>query len=122
MIATRMSHTRRIVLSAFLAPGAVAPLLAKGGWQQDPPTNRQQPTAHEDNDDVHLPNGKSQKDAISKQAHEDALKEVESLLKLVEDLRDELKHSGEYVVAVSSLRKTEEIEKLARRIRGKLKA
>ena len=53
---------------------------------------------------------------------EEALKDAESLIRLAEDLRDELKHSGEYVVAVSSLRKTEEIEKLARHIRGKLKA
>ena len=85
----------------------------------DPET--QQPVESQSGD-AKLPNGKSQKDAISKQAHEDALKDVESLIRLAEDLRDELKHSGEYVVAVSSLRKTEEIEKLARHIRGRLKA
>jgi hypothetical protein len=117
MIATRMSPTRRVALFAFLAP--VAPQGA--AQQQEPDVRRPLPDRIPD-DDVRLPNGKSQKDAISKQAHEDALKDVESLIHLAEDLRDELKHSGEYVVAVSSLRKTEEIEKLARHIRGKLKA
>ena len=112
-----MSFTRRTALAAFVAP-AVTQTTAQ---QQEPDAPRPLPD-HTPDDDVRLPNGKSQKDAISKQAHEEALKDVESLIRLAEDLRDELKHSGEFVVAVSSLRKTEEIEKLARHIRGKLKA
>jgi len=112
-----MSLTRRATLFAF--PAAVI-----GDNVQLPEQNgRRTPPDHDKEDeDVRLPNGKSQKDAISKQAHEEALKEVESLIQLAEDLRDELKRSGEFVVALSSLKKTEEIEKLARRIRGKLKA
>ncbi len=113
-----MSTTRRHAFVLFLAPTAVSGVAP----QQQQPDNRQTFPDSEKDDDTRLPNGKSQKDAISKQAHEDALKDVESLIHLAEDLRDELKHSGEYVVAVSSVRKTEEIEKLARHIRGKLKA
>jgi hypothetical protein len=115
MIATRMSSTRRNAICALLAPA-----VAQSAPQQEPENRRTLPNP-EPEEDVRLPNGKSQKDAISKQAHEDALKEVESLIHLAEELRDELKRAGEYVVAVSSLRKTEEIEKLARHIRGKLK-
>ncbi len=89
---------------------------------QQSPTNERPPIPADPDEDLKLPNGKSQKDAVAKQAHEDALKEVESLIHLAEDLRDELKRSSQYVVAVSSVRKTEEIEKLARHIRGKLKA
>jgi hypothetical protein len=113
-----MSQTRRVALLAFLAstlgPSAQEPPALKG--------QRQPPPDPEKDEDTRLPNGKSQKDAISKEAHEEALKEVDSLVQLAEDLRYELKHNGEYVVAVSSLKKTEEIEKLARKIRGKLKA
>jgi hypothetical protein len=116
MIATRMSPTRRGAIYAFLASAIT------GSAQQQEPDTRKTLPEHDPDEDVKLPNGRSQKDAISKQAHEDALKEVESLIRLAEDLRDELKHSGEHVVAVSSFRKTEEIEKLARQIRGKLKA
>jgi hypothetical protein len=111
-----MSPTRRTALFAF-----VAPAIPQDATQQQPDSRRTLPE-HDPDADLRLPNGKSQKDAISKQAHEEALREVESLIHLAEDLRDELKHSGEYVVAISSLRKTEEIEKLARHIRGKLKA
>jgi Zn-dependent oligopeptidase len=113
-----MSSTRRKALVVLLTPVAIA---GEAAQQQQPDNRRTFPDSNPD-EDTRLPNGKSQKDAISKQAHEDALKDVESLIHLAEDLRDELKHSGEYVVALSSVRKTEEIEKLARHIRGKLKA
>ncbi len=119
MIATRMRPTRRTALLVMVAPASAIP--GTFPQEQQEPNPRRTLPEHDPNDDVKLPNGKSQKDAMSKQAHEDALKEVESLIRLAEDLRDELKHSGEYVVAVKSVRKTEEIEKLARQIRGKLK-
>jgi hypothetical protein len=112
-----MPLTRRSALSAF-----VAPLAGASSSQPEPGVPQAAPDRDPNNDDVRLPNGKSQKDAISKQAHLDALKDADLLLRLAQDLRDELKHSGDYVVAISSLRKTEEIEKLARRIRGRLKA
>jgi hypothetical protein len=117
MIATRMGPTRRITLLSFIAP-----LTALSIGQQQEPNNRRTIPDKDPDEDVRLPNGKSQKDEISKRAHADALKDVESLIRMAEDLRDELKHSGEFVVSLSSLRKTEDIEKLARRIRGKLKA
>ncbi len=109
-----MSFSRRTALGAVLVPIAFQ--------QQEPPDARRPFPDHDPNEDTKLPNGKSQKDAISKQAHEEALKEVDSLIQLAEDLRDELKRSSEFVVSVSSVHKTEEIEKLARHIRGKLKA
>jgi hypothetical protein len=111
-----MSPTRRLavftILSASFGQTAQLP------DQQNP--RRTAPDV-EKAEDTRLPNGKSQKDAISKEAHEEALKEVEALIELAEELRAELKHNGEFVVAVSSLKKTEEIEKLARKIRGRLK-
>jgi len=110
-----MTLTRRTALLVMSAAPA-----ATFAQQQEPEPRRTLPERDPD-EDVKLPNGKSQKDAISKQAHEDALKEVESLIRVAEALRDELRHSGEYVVALASVRKTEEIEKLARQIRGKLK-
>jgi hypothetical protein len=109
-----MSPTRRNAVFAFFAA------MSAHAAQQQEPDNRH--IRHDpDSEDVKLPNGKSQKDAISKKEHEDAVKDAESLIHLAEELRDDLKHSGEYVVALSSVRKTEEIEKLARRIRSKLK-
>lgn len=72
-------------------------------------------------EDPRMPNGKSQRNEMAKQQHADALKDVDSLVATAEELRDELKRAGDYVVPVNSVRKTEEIEKLAKRIRGRLK-
>jgi hypothetical protein len=112
-----MSQTRRVAIMAILSS-----TLGQTGQQPAEQNGRRTPPDDEKDEDTRLPNGKSQKDAISKQAHEEALKEVESLIQLAEDLHSELKRNGDFVVAISSLKKTEEIEKLARRIRGKLKA
>ncbi len=109
-----MSLTRRNALSLSAQPSCTRSTTRTG--------QSRSPLSDPDSEDTKLPNGKSQKDAISKQEHEEALKDVESLIHMAEELRDDLKHFGEYVVALSSVRKTEEIEKLARRIRGRLKA
>ncbi|MGI8961860.1 MAG: hypothetical protein ACR2IV_19300 [Bryobacteraceae bacterium] len=98
-------------------------------WSQDQDGQEQQPhrqlpplpSADKRNEDRKLPNGKSQNDAIAKQNHEQALKDANELITVAGQLRDELQKAGNYVVPVSSVKKTEEIEKLARRIRGRLK-
>ena len=68
-----------------------------------------------------LPNGKSQRDAILKADHEKSLEDVRQMIKLAEDLQTELEKNDIYVVSISSIKKTDEIEKLAKRIRGRLK-
>lgn len=73
-------------------------------------------------EDKKLPNGKSQKDAMAKEKHEQALKDASELIAVAEQLRDELQKAGDYVVPISSVRKTEQIEKLAKKIRGRLES
>ncbi len=77
----------------------------------------QEPTPEE----PRLPNGKSQREAILKQEHEKSLRDASELLKLSEELKAELERNNRHVVSLSSLRKCEEIEKLAKRIKGRLK-
>ncbi len=84
---------------------------------QDP--TLQLPDLH-DNEDHKLPNGKSQKDAVAKSEHDKALKEANDLLVLAQQLKDEIQKAGDHVVPISSVKKTEEIEKMARRIRSRL--
>ncbi|MDQ2843069.1 MAG: hypothetical protein M3Y72_18925 [Acidobacteriota bacterium] len=69
-----------------------------------------------------MPNGKSQKNAIAKEEHEQALKDAQQLVNVAEELRNELQRAGTFVVPLASVKKTEEIEKLAKRIRGRLKS
>ena len=109
-----MDHTRRAALLSLLASPLTANL--------QEPDDQRLPIPRNPGEDTRLPNGKSQKDAIAKQNHEAALKDASDLVQAAKTLEEELKSAGSYVVPVSSVKKTEEIEKLARRIRGRLKA
>jgi len=71
--------------------------------------------------DVKLPNGKSQRDEILKAEHEKTLQDAAQLVKLSEELQDELIKEDRHVLSIATLKKTEDIEKLARRIRTRLK-
>ena len=111
-----MDHTRRATLLSL----AAAPLIANA-QEEEPRDPRFPRIPRTPDDDARLPNGKSQKNAMAKQNHEEALKDAEDLVVAAQQLQDEIKKAGSYVVPVESLKKTEEIEKLARRIRGRLK-
>jgi len=117
----RMALGRRtIVLSLFSS------VLLRGkpqdAQQQQPPRAGGPPPPGTENQDRRLPNGKSQLNAIAIRNHEQAIKEANELVELAGQLRNDLQQAGNYVVPLSSLKKTEEIEKLARRIRSRLKA
>src|SRR5262245_41816541 len=71
--------------------------------------------------DLKLPNGKSQQEEILKADHQKSLKDAAQLLELAEQLKIDLEKSEGRVLSVSTLKKTEEIEKLAKRIRSRLR-
>jgi len=111
-----MGHSRR---EAILAVVGAATLQAQ---RQDPnDQERQLPIPPDPGEDRRLPNGKSMKDEMAKRDHQQALKDADDLISAAKELKGELEKAGDYVVPVSTLKKTEEIEKLARRIRGRLK-
>ncbi|MGH9664665.1 MAG: hypothetical protein ACRD9L_09605 [Bryobacteraceae bacterium] len=98
------------------------PFLSLALPAQPPPGAVPQPIPPPDaSGDARLPNGKSQKDALAKANYEKSLADAGELVKLAEDLKAELEKNAEYVVSVNSIKKTEEIEKLAKRIRSRLK-
>ena len=74
-----------------------------------------------ENPDITLPDGKSQQDEILKADHERDLKDAAQLIELSQQLKAELEKNDRHVLSISSIKKTEEIEKLARRIRGRIK-
>jgi hypothetical protein len=113
-----MGRTRRAIL---LSVGASALLAAQDQTQpQEPQPPHGIPIPNPEEDEK-LPNGKSRKDAIAKEEHEQALRDTNHLIAVAEQLKDELQKAGDYVVPLSSVKKTEEIERLARKIRGRLK-
>jgi len=101
---------RSIRQCCFLAALAAAPLPA-------PLQERQR----QEDSDVKLPSGKSQREEILKYDHEKNLKDSATLAELAGQLRLELENNDRHVLSVAAIRKTEEIEKLAKRIRSRLR-
>jgi hypothetical protein len=99
---------------------AAALLLAAGtaaNYAQDTPRQHRGMESSE----VRLPGGKSQLEALLKEDHKRSIQDAAQLIELAESLKQELEKDDRHVLSVSSLRKTEEIEKLAKRIHGRLK-
>ncbi len=116
----RMGSTRR---GAFLTLLASTAARAFWGQQDQQPEDRHRVhLPNSPDEDTKLPNGKSQKNEIAKQDHREALNDAQNLVFEAQQLRDELQKAGDYVVPVGLLKKTDDIEKLARHIRAKLKA
>src|SRR6266700_6261189 len=67
-----------------------------------------------------LPNGKSQQDEILKAEHEQNLKDAAQLVDLSQQLREELEKNDRFVVSMGTVKKTDDIEKLVRKIRARL--
>lgn len=72
-------------------------------------------------DQIPLPNGQLSRDEIQKENYEKSLTDVRELAKLAEDLKTELEKSDRFSISLSTVKKAEEIEKLAKRIRGRIK-
>ena len=75
----------------------------------------------EDPLDQKLPSGKSQRDEIVKADHKRNVEDAVSLARLAEEIRDDLDKSGSGVVSVKLLKKLDDLDKLTRNIRGRLK-
>jgi hypothetical protein len=122
--ARSQSASRRGIFKALTGLGlSLAPLPA----QKLPParprdTDPTTPAQDPDQDEPRLPNGKSQKDAIAQSEHEKALKDSEALISVANQLKDDIQKAGNFVVPVAALKKTQEIERLARSVRGHLQS
>jgi hypothetical protein len=68
-----------------------------------------------------LPNGKSQQEEILKAQHEQNLKDAARLIEMAEQLKQELEKNDRHVLSISTLKKAEDIENLAKKIRSRLR-
>jgi len=95
----------------------LAPLLALA---LQPPARHEPPEPPTPSGDIRLPNGKSQQEEILKADYEKSLKDASDLIELAEQLKADLEKNDRHVLSLSTLKKTEEIEKLAKKIRSRL--
>ena len=101
--------------------GAVAVRLGVAGGSQDPlPSVSGLRTAQRE-EDVSLPSGKSQRDEILKAEREQNIKDANQLAELAGQLKEEIEKNDRFVFSISTLKKTDEIEKLAKRIRSRMR-
>ncbi|MBK5292823.1 MAG: hypothetical protein JJE04_14265 [Acidobacteriia bacterium] len=62
-----------------------------------------------------------QLERLLKEDHKKSLEDASELVKLSEELKIELEKTDRHVLSVTALKKTEEIEKLAKRIRSRMR-
>lgn len=98
----------------FLLPLVLSPFLCLPA--QDP-----SPSRPGTGPEVRLPSGRLQRDELAKADHARNLEDADSLIKLTEELKSEIEKNTEHVLSVASMKKAEEIEKIAKRIRTRMK-
>jgi hypothetical protein len=105
------SRIRRALL--LLLPGALIDIRLMAQKNLPPPSDTPE--------DVRLPNGKRQQDEILKADYEQNVKDAQELLNIARSFEEDLEKDDRYVLSLSSLKKLDEMEKLTRRIRGRMK-
>lgn len=93
-------------------------LVLFGCFAQPPVPRGLPPTGDEEGK---LPNGKSQHEEIAKADYKKNLDDAIELAKLADELKTDIERDDRYVISVKSIKKTEDIDKLAKSIRGRLK-
>lgn len=86
---------------------------------QGPRGGRQDPEG--DPLDLKLPSGKTQRDEIAKADYKKNLEDAATLAQLSAEVHDELDKAGSGIVPLKALKKLDDIEKLTRGIRARLK-
>src|SRR5271168_373192 len=71
--------------------------------------------------DTQLPNGKSQPEEILKQDHKKNLADAATMAKLAEEVSEDLEKDDRFVYSLKTVKKLDEIEKLSKAIRARLK-
>ncbi|MGQ9635042.1 MAG: hypothetical protein ACUVXB_12450 [Bryobacteraceae bacterium] len=71
--------------------------------------------------EIRLPGGKIQKDELLRRDHEENLRDAARLVDLAQSLKAELEKSGPRILSVRAVKTTEEIERLSKRIRGRMR-
>ncbi len=109
----------RCALWFTLAAVVSSGLAQRGGGHGDGPFAGNQNA--DQNEGPRLPNGKLQRDEILKAEYEQNLKDAARLVELAEELQQELEKNDRFVLSMSSVKKTDDIEKLVKKIRSRLR-
>jgi hypothetical protein len=88
-------------------------VVSPAAFQQDQPYGHLQ-------EDPKLPNGKSQRDEILKAEREENIRDAGKLVEMATSLKADLEKGDRFVLSMDTLKKTDDIQKLAKKIRDRL--
>lgn len=80
-----------------------------------------EPAPRHEQGEIKLPNGKNQKDEILKADFEKNVADAQKLVELSKELEKTLEANTRFVLSIEDLKRLDEIEKTAKRIRSRLK-
>jgi hypothetical protein len=72
-------------------------------------------------DDTHLPNGKLQRDEILKADYDQNLKDARDLIELAKSFELDLEKSDRFVLSLGLLKRLEDMDKITKRIRNRMR-
>jgi hypothetical protein len=119
MMNSRLCLTGAVVcIAAVLSLALVEGQNLQKGAAASPPSPLSQPA---DEQDIKLPSGKSQRDEILKEERQQNIKDAGQLAQLAEELKEDLEKNDRFVFSLTTLKKTDDIEKLAKKIRARMR-
>jgi len=71
--------------------------------------------------DVKLPNGKSQREEIVRVDYERNLRDAGELARLSQEIKDDLERGDRYLISLKTLKKLDDVQKLAKDIRQRMR-
>jgi hypothetical protein len=96
---------------------ALFALLTWSGFSQTPAS---QDASGPKEEPKRLPDGTLQSEAILKSDHKRTIEDLEAMKAIIQGIQTELEKNDHHVLSVGALRKLEDVEKRARRIRERL--
>jgi len=109
---------RRRWLKLFPAAFGASFLPAQVGAQSPHPDQMPVPGVP---DDTHLPNGKLQRDEILRADYDQNLKDARDLIELARSFELDLEKSDRFVLSLNLLKKLDEMDKVTKRIRNRMR-
>lgn len=70
---------------------------------------------------LRTPDGRNRTEMILKSDHEASMKDVDTIRRLIEEVKIDMEKNDRHVLSVGTLKKLDDIEKLTKRIRGRMK-
>jgi hypothetical protein len=89
--------------------------------QAQPPVQQRSTFPEAAPEDVRLPSGKLQREEILKYDYQKSLEDARALSKLADELKLDMEKNDYNVLSLATLKKVDEIDKLAKRIHDRLK-